>query len=177
MARLGCKCGAEMSNTVTPSNNNLNIFFLKEAQEAIIKNPEIRLWDFYTGWDEKNNCNNSFKSRDEDVEYWFCTECKKIYEVQAISCGKILRIYEPNEKEEVDLSYILSLDELILLWDTEMDEMLSTNDKMTLEEYINQEKKLRYYISKDERSIFIVNNNSEIVKIYKQQKSSALLNN
>lgn len=170
MARLGCKCGAEMSNTVTPSNNILEVFLLKEAKEAIQNNPEIRLWDFYTGWDEKNNCNYSFKRRKEEVEYWYCTECKRIYEVQAISCGKILRIYEPYEKEEVDLSYITSLDELILLWDVEMDERLSANDMMTLKEFLNQDKELRYYISKEERYVFVVKNKKEIIKVYKQQK-------
>ncbi len=53
MARLGCKCGADMTNTISPSKNIINIFYLKEAMNAINSNPRIRLWDFYTGWDDK----------------------------------------------------------------------------------------------------------------------------
>ena len=56
MARLGCKCGAEMTNTVAPSKHEINVFYMTEAESAIQMNPEIRLWDFYSGWDEKNNC-------------------------------------------------------------------------------------------------------------------------
>ena len=60
MARLGCKCGAEMTNTEAPSKHEINVFYMTEAESAIQMNPEIRLWDFYSGWDEKNNCPVSF---------------------------------------------------------------------------------------------------------------------
>lgn len=67
MARLGCRCGAEMTNTIVPSRNEINVFYESEAEEAIQMNPEIQLWDFYTGWDERNNCGNSFQNRVEPV--------------------------------------------------------------------------------------------------------------
>lgn len=167
MARLGCKCGAEMSNTMAPSKNNLNVYYICEAKEAIQNNPNIKLWDFYTGWDEINNCKDSFQKRDEDVEYWYCTECKRLYEVQAVSCGKILKTYEPCENKDIIMPDILCLDELIFLWDVEMDELLSKNDKMTLTEYLAQTTFPKYYISKDKKTIYVVDNVG-CVRFYKQ---------
>ena len=94
MARLGCHCGADMTNTDGPSPHRLNV----------------------TGWDELAECRNSFQNRSEPVEYWYCTECKRIYEVQAVSCGRILRnfkyVSEPTEKCNLD-----GFEELFILWD------------------------------------------------------------
>ena len=159
MARLGCKCGAEMTNTVAPSKHEINVFYMTEAESAIQMNPEIRLWDFYSGWDEKNNCENSFQNRKEPVEYWFCTECKRVYEVQAISCGKIVRSFAPKKSidiKEIDYS---DLKELIILTDIEMDEVLSVNEKLMLKDYLAQEKPVKYFISQDERQVFVIRDN------------------
>ena len=80
MARLGCHCGADMTNTDGPSPHRLNVFLKSEVDKALSYNPDIPLWDFYTGWDELAECRNSFQNRSEPVEYWYCTECKRIYE-------------------------------------------------------------------------------------------------
>ena len=121
--------------------------------------------DDYT---ENNNCYDSFKKRKEPVEYWYCTECKKIYEVQAVSCGKIMRVYEPCDVEEKEIDFS-SLKELLLLWDVDMDEILSSNEKMTLEQYLKKEKTIEYYISLDERMVYVVKN-SEVVGCYKKME-------
>lgn len=76
MTRLGCRCGAGMTNTVCPSSHQLNVFLKSEIEEALSYNPDIPLWDLYTGWDELAECENSFQNRTEPVEYWYCTECK-----------------------------------------------------------------------------------------------------
>ena len=106
MARLGCHCGADMTNTDGPSPHRLNVFLKSEVDKALSYNPDIPLWDFYTGWDELAECRNSFQNRSEPVEYWYCTECKRIYEVQAVSCGRILRnfkyVSEPTEQCNLD---------------------------------------------------------------------------
>ena len=165
MARLGCKCGAEMTNTVAPSEHILNIYYMKEAEDAIRDNPNIRLWDFYTGWDEKNNRKISFKRRKELVEYWYCTECKKIYEVQAISCGKMLRGFEPSKEYPEKESEISK--ELVVLWDVEMDNCLS-DENMTLKKYLNKNNNRRYFISEDEVFVLVKNNQNETIAVYKQ---------
>ncbi len=160
MARLGCKCGAEMTNTISPSKNRLNVYSIKEVMDAIKANPQIRLWDFYTGWDENNNCNNSFQDRDEPIEYWYCTNCKRVYEVQAKPCGRITRVYcisEDSHSIETDYS---SLTELLVLTDIEMDKILSQNEKKTLQEYLDQRELPKVFISADERTVYVKNENN-----------------
>ena len=56
MARLGCHCGADMTNTDGPSPHRLNVFLKSEVDKALSYNPDIPLWDFYTGWDELAEC-------------------------------------------------------------------------------------------------------------------------
>lgn len=166
MARLGCKCGADMTNTISPSNNKLNIYYIKEAKDAINSNPDIRLWDFYTGWDEKNNCNNNFQDRDEPVEYWYCTNCKRVYEVQSKSCGKIKKVYCLNEEcssDEIDFS---SLTELLVLTDTEMDELLFQNEMLTLKEYLSSRTSIKTFISVDKKTVYVRNTNKSKTLIY-----------
>ena len=48
MARLGCHCGADMTNTDGPSPHRLNVFLKSEVDKALSYNPDIPLWDFYT---------------------------------------------------------------------------------------------------------------------------------
>ena len=168
MARLGCFCGAEMSNTVTPSKNILRVFYYSEAADAIRDNPLIRLWDFYTGWDEKNERNNSFMKRIEPVEYWRCSSCKRVYEVQAQSCGHILRAYEPQKSFDSEHVQLSNLKELIVLNDIEMDDVLSKDARKTLRDFLNEEKPLRYLISEDENTVYVLNGDNQIVDTYKQ---------
>ena len=152
MARLGCHCGADMTNTEGPSPHRLNVFLKSEVDKALSYNPDIPLWDFYTGWDELAECRNSFQNRSEPVEYWYCTECKRIYEVQAVSCGRILRnfkyVSEPTEKCNLD-----GFEELFILWDEEMDDFLDLGNDYRLKDYISQ-LKVRHYISSDQKTIY-----------------------
>ncbi len=172
MARLGCFCGAEMTNTVAPSENLLKIFYYCEAENAIKDNPGIRLWDFYTGWDEKNRRNNSFMKRIEDVEYWKCPACKRVYEVQAQSCGNIIRAYERNEDCDKGKVSVSGLKELVVLKDVEMDDMLSENEGMTLKDYLRKEKPIRYFSSEDETTVYEVNSDDQIVEVYKHARKN-----
>lgn len=170
MARIGCRCGAEMTNSVAPSQNIMNIFYKAEAVSAIQSNSLIRLWDFYTGWDEKNNCNNTFQNRTEPVEYWYCTECKRVYEVQAKSCGSILRVFCRYEAQDCDITKILNLPEIIVLTDIEMDTLLSLNENLLLKDYLCQDKALRYFISGDEKVVYVVNSDKVVVNIYRLEE-------
>ena len=169
MARLGCKCGAEMTNTISPSKNILNIFYIKEAMDAIHSNPNIKLWDFYTGWDEKNSCNNSFQNRAESVEYWYCTNCKRVYEVQAKPCGIITKTYHVNEEcysQKPDLS---SLKELLVLADIDMDKLLSQNEMLKLQEYLSQKRLLRVFINDDKSTVYVINTNNNNTLVYTRE--------
>ena len=136
MARLGCYCGAGMSNPECPSPHRLNIFLKSEVDAAISYNPDISLWDFYTGWDESAECRNSFQKRFEPVEYWHCTECGRIFEVQAVSCGRIIRGFKPVSFSAEDACNLEGFEELFVLWDIEMDEYLGIDRDYPLRDYI-----------------------------------------
>lgn len=153
MARLGCECGAEMTNTIAPSKNIINIYTFDEVQKAIEDNPDILLWDFYSGWDEIGKCNNSFQYRKEPVEYWYCTSCKMVFEVQAISCGKVLRKYAFHNSD----NYIVTddINELIILKDVEMDRILNLKPDMLLKEFIDDKRTEKYFISQDESTVYV----------------------
>ena len=40
-----------------------------------------------------------------------------------------------------------------------MDEVLSVNEKLTLKDYLAQEKPVKYFISQDERQVFVIRDN------------------
>lgn len=169
MARLGCTCGGEMTNTQGPSQHILNVFFVSEANEAIAYNPQIRLWDFYTGWDEIKDCEHSFQSRNQPVEYWYCTECGRIHEVQRISCGKIIRSYSPQHLEKEPIVDLQNLKELLVLTDIEMDKMLVDYNEMLLSEYVNSPRNVKYYSSIDEKTVYIYENEHWKPLIYQME--------
>ncbi len=171
MARLGCKCGAEMTNTEAPSRHVVSIFYKSEAEVAIDHDPNIRLWDFYSGWDEKNGCNNSFQNRNELVEYWYCTECKRVSEVQAISCGRVLRTFAPDDNNDFEFQNLSQFRELIVLKDVDMDDLLSREENMGLKEYLDRKRAAKYYLSNDESVAYIVMNEGATVMKYTQETS------
>ncbi len=152
MSRLGCRCGADMTDTEGPSPHLLNVFLKSEIDNALSYNPDIALWDLYTGWDELAECQNSFQNRPEPVEYWYCTECKRIYEVQAISRGGILRCFKPvsDLTEECTLE---NFEELFIFWDKEMDDFLGFGSDYPLKDYLAQVKE-KHFISPDQKTIY-----------------------
>ena len=152
MARLGCYCGSDMTNTEGPSPHRLNVFLKSEVDEVLSYNPDIPLWDFYTGRDELAECWNSFQKRSEPVEYWYCTECRRIYEVQAVSCGEVLRVFKPdaNYTDEYNID---NFEELFILWAKEMDDFLDFGRDYRLKDYIAQLTQ-KYFISQDQKVIY-----------------------
>ena len=166
MARLGCICGADMTNTEAPSRNRISVFYLSEADAAIHNNPKIKLWDFYSGWNEKDVRNDTFQLRNEPVEYWYCTYCKRVYEVQAESCGRIIRTYEPIEPKGQDFSDDIGTKELLVLTDIEMDQRLSEEPELLLKDYLDRAREIKYYISADESMVYAVEGKRNIIAMY-----------
>lgn len=156
MARLACFCGADMTNTEDPSQHLLNVFLRSEIDKTLSYNPNICLWDLYTGWDELAECDNSYQNRSEPVEYWYCTKCKRIYEVQAISCGKILRCFKPvsDLKEEYSLD---GFEEMFIMWDQEMDDIICKDRNYLLKDYIEKPSLIKNFISHDQKIIYGIN--------------------
>jgi hypothetical protein len=145
-----------MTDTEGPSPHLLNVFLKSEIEEALSYNPDICLWDLYTGWDELAECSNSFQKRSELVEYWYCTECKRVYEVQAISCGKILRCFKPIPAPAGEYS-LEGFEELFILWDTEMDDIICKDRYFLLKNYIAEPAKVKFFISADQKTTYGLN--------------------
>ena len=93
MARLGCKCGHTMGGSECPSPYSLYVYYSQEVETAIAENTDLRLMDFVMNWDELHKCRKEYMKRSEPVEYWYCTECHRVYELQAPSRGHWLRVY------------------------------------------------------------------------------------
>ena len=77
------------------------------------------------------------KKSSEPVEYWYCTECRRIYEVQAVSCGEVLRVFKPdaNYTDEYNID---NFEELFILWAKEMDDFLDFGRDYRFKDYIVQ---------------------------------------
>lgn len=93
MSRMLCKCGSTLGSSISPSPYGLSIYYEEEISDAIKENPKVELSDFLTGWDNVNEMQKDFMNRHEPVEYWYCPECHRVYEIQARVGGRWLRVY------------------------------------------------------------------------------------
>ena len=138
MARFGCICGNTLSNTNCPSDCIIHIFTKEDAMRALNHDENITLLDFLSGWDEKDNCQRRFISG--NMEYWYCPECKRIYQVEAVSCGKATARYlysDINLDSDID-NLRQSDNRLFVLSDVSLDNLTEKNNitlKWFIEEY------------------------------------------
>lgn len=107
MSSLLCKCGNVIYGTDCPSDSELFVYTEKEIQAAIAYNPDIRWFDFILNRDALRHCKRLWMLRPTEVEYWYCQECKRVYEVDAHT-GNFLRLYKrmqdiPKDSEIVDM--------------------------------------------------------------------------
>jgi hypothetical protein len=146
MARLKCKCGNSLSNSIDFATDIYYIFSKKEILEAIKKNAQLLYWDFYI-------------DREPECDYWYCSRCKRMME-----CSKekhrVERIYKPvrlsEENSAIDTSswqefYSFSDNELLAL----TDKNYANGYKMTLKEFYEKyPRKYFYRISPDNSTIY-----------------------
>lgn len=93
MSSLLCKCGNELSGTISPSPYFLDIYTEKELREALEYRPDID-WILLTFLGpQRDEKPLPFMLRNENVEYWYCPECGRVYEV-GHHTGNFLRIYK-----------------------------------------------------------------------------------
>ncbi len=155
MSRLGCKCGNIMSKTDCPSPCDLDIYYESEILDAIKYNPELRWLDFQGEWDELTNGHKQYMHRPEEVEYWICPECGRIYEV-SIKYGRWIRVYKRSEK--VPEASTQGWKAIYVLKDMEVDPYTEENADILLADLINDTpRKYTYKISPDETMILAYN--------------------
>ncbi len=109
MGRLGCICGATMSNVDSPSRNMLEIYTAAEVDAAIKADRNITLWDF--------------SILDRPYEYWYCTDCRRIHKVDN-TIGRCILRYKPVGAS-IDQARIIGIpanwSELYVITDIELD--------------------------------------------------------
>ena len=148
MARLGCKCGSDMCTSDSPSPYMLDIYYASEIRQVLANDPDIKLHDFLMGWSEKEGCQKEYRQRSEPVEYWYCTECQRVYEVQAVQGGRWLRIYKRSDAiSNADYSHWKLI---YVMPDTETDTATEANLAISLADYLKQHDAVHYYLSPDE---------------------------
>ncbi len=62
------------------------------------------------------------------------------------------------------------LTELLVLTDTEMDTLLSQNEKMTLQEYLYQGLATKVFISADESTVYLIGTNNTKTSVYLREE-------
>ena len=155
MARLKCVCGAGLSNTTAPSDNILYIFTKVEVDNAINNNAEITLYDFETGVNE-------------EYEYWYCQECKRVLVVERKPCGRLIDSYiscsscEAVSEQELTEFYVFSD---IDIYDAEEDDI-----NLSLSDFIDQygEEHLRF-ITSDKKNVYKKSQDNILKLIYTKE--------
>lgn len=156
MSRLGCKCGYLMCNSDRPSPFNLYVYYEKEITDALQYNPDLRWRDFQTNWDSLNDCKKCFSSSWTLIEYWRCTECKRVYEVNN-HYYRWVRVYKKVDKitKVPDASWNV----IFVFPDMEIDPYTEENIDITVKEFVYQvPHEFSFRISPDETEIVAYNN-------------------
>ena len=142
MGRLGCNCGATMSSVDCPSPNIIHVFEENEVKKALKDNPAIRLWDF--------------RSMRRKYEYWCCTDCRRIHQVNVETGYCVLR-YTPIGKSEDQIGIMgipADWQELYVITDVELDDVTERNFSIKLTEYLPKVKR-RVMLSPDQQTAII----------------------
>lgn len=159
MSRLGCKCGHVMGSTDSPSPYSIYVYYESEVTQAISKNSNLTVMDFLVNWDEKNGCKKQYMKRKEEVDYWYCTECKRVYECQVKIGGHWLRVYQRKEAKSGIAFDKNECVQIFVFSEVYSDSATEENPKVLLSEFV---KKLSnaYYANSDESKVYVVDKES-----------------
>lgn len=169
MARLSCKCGHVMGSSDSPSPYSIYVYYAGEIENAIAYNDCIKLMDFITNWDSLNDCEKTYSIRSDEVDYWFCTECHRVYECQLNIGGHWLRNYKKLD-EISSISNETDLRDLYVFSDFVFDKAVEENPDITLKDFIDNLEK-EYKITEDEKKVFISKKDTgEIISCYQLEE-------
>ena len=163
MARMLCKCGEIMGTSVSPSPYIIYVYYEQEVRSAIAENPKIQLTDFLSDWDEVNREQKKFMKRSEPVEYWYCTECQRVYETQAKMGGHWLRAYQRVESQPQNVSFE-DWTRIYILKDVETDAALEEAPRLLLSDYLEMHIDICYFIASDERTVIAASTDMQNVQ-------------
>ncbi len=170
MSRLGCKCGHIMGSTESPSPYSIYVYYESEITQAISDNNNLTVMDFLSNWDEKHSCKKQYMKRKEEVDYWYCLECKRVYECQVKIGGHWLRVYQRKEAEITESFDKKLCTKLYVFTEIHSDNVTEIKPNILLSEFIDNLSKA-YYTSIDENTIYVVSKDSnELLYIYELEE-------
>jgi hypothetical protein len=142
-----------MGGSICPSPYSLAVYYQSEIEAALSDQSNVRLQDFLMGWDETNECKRQYMERKTSVEYWFCIECKRIYEVQVH--GRWLRVFQWQKPTSVTLPQVDNDWKRIYVFpDTVTDAATEANIDISLADFLRQEIfENEYFVSPDEKLV------------------------
>ena len=154
MAKMACYCGASMSNVDCPSENVIYIMKKDRVESALKYNPQISLIDFITNWDILKDTKKSFIS--EDYDFWYCTQCKRVYQSEIKIGGNKLAAYayDPNI-DPIDEDRLFSMQELIVFTDIEEYNATEKEPPTSLADFVSSISGTRYYITDDGSTVYV----------------------
>ncbi len=153
MAKIGCYCGASLSNVNCPSENIIYIIRKERVESALRYNPEITLADFVTNWDSLSDSRKEFTP--DFYDFWYCTECKRVYKVESQIGGKKLAAYQFIQAfEPIAENELFSLDELIVFSDKEEDDATENDPSILLKSFLDTIPTIRYFITDDKEYVY-----------------------
>lgn len=172
MARLGCKCGNTLSNSMCPSENVIYVMNKKRVEAALGYNPHLTLMDFITNWDELTDSKRVFIS--EEYDFWYCTECKRVIQCEIHIGGKALAVYKPVANEiSIAFNELLRLEELIVFTNFAEDAATESDPPIKLSCFIDSLPKIRYFISDDRQFVYVYDCDAKKVSSVYQFEVSA----
>ena len=163
MANLGCTCGRRMSSTNLPSDNIIYVFPKKGVRETLELNPDISLLDYERDYNR-------------ELEYWYCTECRRVHVVDNVPCGKVLTVYESDRDSETyspsELPLASEPDFFYVFSEKELYDEEECDNPANLAEWIERQGIMHYYcISSDKNTVYKRELGGKYRKVYSKEKS------
>lgn len=142
MAKVGCLCGARLSDVNCPSDDIIYIYRYHELEAVIKQNADITLWNFY-------------ESTMGEHLYWRCNKCGRVYKFPDGAEASPDEIYRRDDfTGDVNTN---DLDELMVFSDVEIDTITEDDPDISLKEFIgNRQIYESYYLDELNGCVYVL---------------------
>lgn len=157
MAKVGCLCGAILSDVDCPSDNIIYIYRYYELESVLTQNANITLWNYY-------------ESTMENHLYWYCNKCGRVYKFPNGSEAKPDKIYRRETVTEE--AHIMDMIEMVAFSDIEIDTITEDNPDICLKEFLdNRLCTESYFLDRSSGQVYVFDKeNCKIIAKYCVEK-------
>lgn len=142
MAKVGCLCGASLSDVICPSDAIVYIYKQEELDHALRHKENISLWEFY-----ENTMSNHL--------YWYCNNCKRVYKFPCGAEAKPIAIYKrENSEEKFNREKLM---QIVVLSDVAIDDVTEDDSETLLKDFLkNRKQEELYYLDDKKQCIYVL---------------------